>query len=279
MQQLTTREELNSFLSSARKQNASLGFVPTMGALHAGHAALVMHSVEQCDFTIVSLFVNRLQFNNPEDYNKYPVKTREDMALLESLDCDAVFIPEPEVMFPAGYSKIELDLNGLDTKLEGQSRPGHFDGVVQVVYRLFDYIRPDKAFFGLKDYQQCMVIRLLKKKYFQDISLEFLPTIREADGLAMSSRNARLSPAGRMKAPVIHKVLQAVVSLSRHVVARDALKYARHLLARENVQVDYFELVHADTLQPGQDWFKKGKNVLLTAVIIDGVRLIDNEIF
>ena len=256
-----------------------MGFVPTMGALHAGHLELVKKSVEENDFTIVSIFVNELQFNNPNDFKNYPISNERDIELLKNISCDAVFMPNNEVMYPKNFKKIALDLGILDTVLEGPLRPGHFDGVLQVVYRLFDYIKPNTVYLGLKDYQQCLVIKVLKNAFFHSINLVFCPTIRMESGLALSSRNERLSATGKMEAAFLFKVLTTIKDLSVHIEAVDALKYGKHLLQLKGIEIEYLEFANADTLTPGKNWFKKNKNIVLIAVYIEGVRLIDNIVF
>lgn len=279
MEVVSTRQELDNYLSGLRKRGIKIGFIPTMGALHPGHISLVSRSVEENDYTVVSVFVNRLQFNNNKDFETYPDSREEDIKLLSESGCDLAFFPDPEVMYPAGYSKVKLDLGELNNVLEGPMRPGHYDGVVQVVYRLFDYVKPDKAYFGLKDYQQCLVIKLLRNAFFPHIVLQFCETSRMENGLAMSSRNLRLSAEGIKRAGQIYKVLETIKKLSDHIEVADAIKYGRHLLKEAAIETEYLELANADTLQAGKKWYRKGKNVVLIAVYIDNVRLIDNIIF
>lgn len=247
-----------------------------MGALHEGHLDLVKKSVEENDYTLVSIYVNELQFNNPIDFNNYPITKEDDIEMLKQVSCDAVFMPSSEVMYPKGYKKISLELGNLVDVFEGPLRPGHFDGVVQVVYRLFDYIKPNTAYFGLKDYQQCMVIKALKNQFFHSIHLVFCPTIRMESGLAMSSRNKRLSPLGLIEASYLYKALTTIRDLSIHIEAFDAINYGKLLLQKRQIEVEYLELANADTLAPGKRWFRKNKNIVLLAVNIEGVRLIDN---
>jgi len=276
LQIFNTQIELEVFLSKIRKKGIKIGFVPTMGALHEGHLDLVKKSVEENDFTVVSIYVNELQFNNPIDFNNYPITKEDDIDMLKQVSCDAVFMPSSEVMYPKGYKKISLELGNLVDVFEGPLRPGHFDGVVQVVYRLFDYIKPNTAYFGLKDYQQCMVIKALKNQFFHSIHLVFCPTIRMESGLAMSSRNKRLSPSGLIEASYLYKALATVRDLSIHIEAFDAINYGKLLLQKRQIEVEYLELANADTLAPGKRWFRKNKNIVLLAVNIEGVRLIDN---
>jgi pantoate--beta-alanine ligase len=279
LQVYSRKSDLEGFLSGIRKKRIRIGFVPTMGALHQGHIRLVEKSVENNDYTIVSIYVNHLQFNNKSDFDNYPVPREKDIKMLEAAGCDLAFIPETNDMYPEGYSKVKLELGLLNNVLEGPLRPGHFDGVVQVVYRLFDYIRPDRAYFGLKDYQQCQVIRLLRNAYFPTITLQFCPTSRTESGLAMSSRNERLSAEGKAKAATLYKVLDTIMRLSRHIEAPDALLYGRHMLNEQGIETEYLELAHADTLLSGKKWFRKDKNVVLVAAYIEQVRLIDNIVF
>ena len=276
MQIFNTQIELEGFLSKIRKKGIKIGFVPTMGALHEGHLDLVKKSVEENDYTLVSIYVNELQFNNPIDFNNYPITKEDDIEMLKQVSCDAVFMPSSEVMYPKGYKKISLELGNLVDVFEGPLRPGHFDGVVQVVYRLFDYIKPNTAYFGLKDYQQCMVIKALKNQFFHSIHLVFCPTIRMETGLAMSSRNKRLSPLGLIEASYLYKALTTIRDLSIHIEAFDAINYGKLLLQKRQIEVEYLELANADTLAPGKRWFRKNKNIVLLAVNIEGVRLIDN---
>jgi len=262
-----TQIELQEHLTVLRKQSQSIGFVPTMGALHDGHIQLVKASIQENDITVVSI------------YNNYPQNLSNDIQLLEKAGCDVLFMPDHDGMYPKTYEPISLDLGHLNSVLEGPNRPGHFDGVVQVVNRLFNYVMPNKAYFGLKDYQQCMVIKVLKEAYFPQIDLEFCDTVRLSNGLAMSSRNLRLSKQGVDLASQLYKMLDMIKRLSQHIEAKDALQYATHLLTQKHIEVEYLTLAHADTLNLGKKWFKKHKNVVLIAAHIEGVRLIDNIVF
>jgi pantoate--beta-alanine ligase len=266
-------------MAGIRKKGVSIGFVPTMGALHEGHLNLVKSSAEENDFSIVSVFVNPKQFNNQLDFEKYPVNIQGDIDILEKSGCDAVFIPSFEEVYPLKTRLVKLDLGILDNVFEGPGRPGHFSGVIQVVYRLFDLVKPTTAYFGLKDYQQCLVIKALKNEHFPKIRLQLCPTTREASGLAMSSRNKRLSAEGRKNASRIYSTLNVVKNLHSHIEAADAIKYGKHLLKNSGIEVEYLSLANADTLVPAEKWQRTNKNVLLVAAMIDGVRLIDNISF
>jgi len=271
--------ELQGVISDLSESRSKIGFVPTMGALHEGHLQLVKQSHEENDLTIVSIFVNPKQFNNKEDFDKYPVTIERDKQMLERAYCDILFLPDETVVYPKNFKPAKLNLGQLDSVFEGPLRPGHFDGVVQVVYRLFEMVRPHTAYFGLKDYQQCMVIKLLRNAYFPKIELKFAETIRQPDGLAMSSRNARLSQIGLEKASNLYKALTMVKNLKKHIEPFDALKYAKYNLAQQGIEVEYLSLANADTLIESKKWLRKGKNVVLAAVWVEGVRLIDNIIF
>ncbi|GIV28369.1 MAG: pantothenate synthetase [Bacteroidia bacterium] len=271
---LKTAKELLDLRNS--QKNKSIGFVPTMGALHQGHLELVKHSIVENDFTYVSIFVNPLQFNNKEDLEKYPRTIEKDIGLLESIDTDAVFIPEYAEVYNAGISYDTIDLSYLNSILEGPKRPGHFDGVVKVVSILFKLIQPDKAYFGLKDFQQVKVIEKLIKDKQYPIRLVPCPTVREVDGLAMSSRNVRLSPDARKKAAMIYQWLLKARDLYQQgctvkeiekIIIEDIQKHS-------DFQLDYFEIRDANDLSPIHN--AQQPAVALIAVYLDGVRLIDN---
>lgn len=250
-----------------------------MGALHKGHLDLVKASMAENDYTIVSIFVNPRQFNNKEDFEKYPVDERGDINLLADIGCDALFVPSYAEVYPPEIKTFKMDLGNLDKVLEGAERPGHFGGVVQVVYRFFELINPDVAYFGMKDFQQCMVISAMRKAYFPKIKLKFCPITRESSGLAMSSRNVRLSKEARENAANIYKILNTVKSLSKHIEAPDAIKHGKYLLKNKGIDVQYLSLANADSLAISNKWLKSGKNILLIAAFVEGVRLIDNIVF
>jgi pantoate--beta-alanine ligase len=276
---LKTNIELEAWLSEIKSKNASVGFVPTMGALHKGHLGLVKKSSEDNDYTIVSVFVNPKQFNNRQDFEKYPITIDQDIHILESVMCDAVFVPSYHEVYPEKIKPVNLDLGHLNKVFEGPGRPGHFEGVIQVVHRFFDLVKPNMAYFGLKDFQQCMVIKALRNEYFPKIKLQFCPTEREKNGLAMSSRNTRLSEQGVKTAAKIYEVLNVIKSLHEHIDAPDAINYGRLLLRNAQIEVEYLSLANADTFTPAVKWQRNHKNALLIAAHVEGVRLIDNIIF
>src|SRR5262245_46576859 len=199
--------DLSNWLETQRKNNLQIGFVPTMGALHPGHLSLIGSSKEENEITLSSIFVNPTQFNDPKDFEKYPVTPEKDIYLLESIGCDILFVPDILEIYPHGTTAVNhYDLGYLDTVLEGKYRPGHFQVVCQVVHRLLDIVKPDSLYLGQKDYQQCMVIKRLAELTNSQVKIIICPTLREEDGLAMSSRNLRLSPEYRKKAAKIFAV-------------------------------------------------------------------------
>jgi pantoate--beta-alanine ligase len=249
-----------------------------MGALHHGHLKLIEKSKKENLFTVVSIFVNPKQFNNKEDFNKYPITINEDIELLKSINCDLLYIPTYEEIYPSEMENIKIPLNNLDKVFEGEKRPGHFAGVAAVVHRLFSLVEPHKAFFGLKDFQQCLVIKNLRDHYFKNIKLKFCPTIREKSGLAMSSRNKRLSKEGLKIASNIYKAMKEVKSNFNHLDINTALSEGLKLLKQHPIEIDYFSVANKHTLKPTKQWMPNRNNVLLVAVFIEDVRLIDNII-
>jgi pantoate--beta-alanine ligase len=276
---LRTNIELAEWLAEIRRGRVEIGFVPTMGALHKGHIELVKTSIQENDYTIVSIFINPKQFNSHEDFEKYPVTIDKDLEELEKEQCDAVFIPGYKEVYPDGLKPVKLDMGHLETVFEGPVRPGHFNGVVQVVKRFFELVEPTTAYFGLKDFQQCMVVKKLRNEYFPKVKLQFCPTMREESGLAMSSRNERLSAEGKLLASRIFEVLSIIKKLSLHIEAPDAIKYGKGLLHKARIEVEYLELANVDSFVAVNKWQKTKKNVLLIAAYIEGVRLIDNVVF
>lgn len=278
--------DLSSFVTEEldfiRKQGTRIGFVPTMGALHQGHLSLVRRSKADADFTVVSIFVNPTQFNNPEDLKNYPRKVDADTAFLESAFVDLLFAPDEQEIYPdaAARNRVpQVDLGALETVMEGAHRPGHFRGVVQVVHRLFEIIRPDVAFFGEKDFQQLAVIRAMVNQLGLPVEIVACPTVRERDGLAMSSRNARLSPEQRAEAAVLYKALDDVRDRC-HEMPLNSLKAKATQLIESNgmFKVDYLEIADATTLLPIQS-MEDAENVrCFVAATIGDVRLIDNVI-
>lgn len=257
----------------------TIGFVPTMGALHEGHASLIRRAVSECGAVVVSDFVNPTQFNNKNDFNTYPRVLEEDSAFVKALGAAVLFAPSVEEMYPAGtdYDKKVFDLGGLDKYGEGPRRPGHFNGMAQVVTRLFDIVRPDMAYFGEKDYQQLAIIEYFVKKLGYGIKIVRCPIARGADGLALSSRNKLLTPAQREAAPNIYRSISKAVDMVGKMSVKEAVKAVTELIDSDSrLRTEYVEIVDASTLRPVADWNEAGHLRLTCAVYAGQVRLIDN---
>jgi len=257
--------------------NQTVAFVPTMGALHSGHHSLIAHAAQMSDLVVVSIFVNALQFGDADDYNKYPRDERSDYLASVSAGANIVFAPQQQDVFPADFNRY-LTPSSLADNYEGKHRPGHFAGVVTVVSRLFDIVQPDVAIFGAKDYQQVAVIRAMSSELHPTIRIETLETVRDTDGLALSSRNTRLSTASRLQAQVIPRALRSIADLHAqgetrsHVLKSEGLK---NFGAEPNMHVEYLEIVQQEKLNTVDE----ARNaVVLFAGVIDGVRLIDNQL-
>jgi len=259
-----------------RREGSKVGFVPTMGALHEGHLALVQRARAECGAVCVSIFVNPLQFNNPEDLRHYPRQLEQDRRLLEGVGCDLLFAPD-EVSIYQDHVPRTYDLGGLDEVLEGPSRPGHFQGVVNVVERLFHYVRPDMAYFGEKDRQQLAVIGHVASALRWPERIVPCETSRAADGLALSSRNQRLSPEERAIAPVIHRSLAAVRAVAFQLPVAEARMAGEKVLATQpDIRLDYLAIADPRSLRPLEDWGGREEAVALIAAWLGPVRLIDN---
>lgn len=269
---------LQDYLKNQRRKGKSLGFVPTMGALHRGHLSLIEASKAENDLTICSIFVNPTQFNNPQDLAVYPRTLQADCEMLESVKCDVVFAPNAHDMYLT-LPNLKFDFGDLERVLEGKFRPGHFNGVGIVVSKLFNIIQPDSAYFGQKDLQQCAVINRLVKDLSYNLKLNICPTQRETDGLAMSSRNRNLTPEQRKNAPEIYKALQKAVELLKDKKSSLSIKgfITSHLDNIEGIEVEYFEISDFETLQPIHE-FSEGKTALCIAAFMGKTRLIDNVI-
>lgn len=268
--------ELQGYLTQIRSKGKTVGFVPTMGALHQGHLSLVEASKKACDYTICSIFVNPTQFNDKEDLDRYPRMPEKDIKLLESVYCDAVFMPEVAEIYKSN-EKAHFDFGYLDKTLEGAHRPGHFSGVAQIVKRLFEIVQPDSAFFGDKDYQQAMIVKALVKQMKSSIKIITCPTLREFDGLAMSSRNALLKGEERATAGLIPKMMNQARELALSAGVKEAKDYIhKEVAANKNMKLDYYEICNADTLETITDLKSGTKAVSLIAVFVGNIRLIDN---
>ncbi len=272
------KKDIEHKINELKQQGKSIGFVPTMGALHQGHLSLIEASREQNDVTICSVFVNPTQFNDINDFKKYPVTIETDILLLTEQGNDILFLPSVEEMYPEGTNGIEhYELDELETLLEGKYRPGHFQGVCQVVNRLFNIVKPHRAYFGQKDYQQCMVIKKMIELKQLPVEIVVHPTIREKNGLAMSSRNLRLSEEDKEKATIIYKAL-TYIKANKNEVDLITLKQEAAQMLMDNgfERIDYVEISDAETLKPLHNISDSKGAVALVAAFIGGVRLIDN---
>jgi pantoate--beta-alanine ligase len=268
-------QTLRKFLSSKKEQNLSCGFVPTMGALHEGHISLIHQAKLQTDFCLVSIFVNPTQFNESSDFNSYPRQVDQDIKMLQEAQVEAVFLPSTEEMYSNGMPLLDLPLDGLDNVMEGTFRPGHFQGVVTVVDKFFSLIHPRKAFFGLKDFQQLAVIRLLALKRYPNIEIVPCAILREANGLAMSSRNELLDANDRQHAAAIYRILSNLSQNWKIQPFVEVLKTARDAFQETNFALEYLEICNALSLETLTDYEDKPA-VACVAVRIGRVRLIDN---
>jgi pantoate--beta-alanine ligase len=271
--------ELTEFIRKQRMNDRVVGFVPTMGALHEGHITLISQSLKDKNLTVCSIFVNPTQFNDPKDFEKYPVTIESDISMLEKAGCEILFLPGFGEIYPAGIQTLKkYELGFIETVLEGKFRPGHFQGVCQVVHRLLEIVTPDFLYMGQKDYQQCMVIsKLLELTGLNSrIQLNVIPTIRETDGLAMSSRNRRLNPDDRKNATAIWQCLNDVKENLEPGNTHPIIREATGQLATKGFRVDYVEIADAKTLQAIRNWDGNQKSVALVAAFLNEVRLIDN---
>lgn len=273
---LTKIADVRNYITKAKTENKIIGFVPTMGALHEGHISLIEISRKQTDITVCSIFVNPTQFNNPEDLKHYPRTPEADIKLLETAGCDILYMPEVKDIYPENYNQ-KFDFGYLDTILEGAKRPGHFNGVGQVVSLLLEGVKPDKAFFGIKDYQQVMVVKSLVKQLNLPVEIVSCPILREADGLAMSSRNTRLSAEERIVAGMIPDIMQQANKLVKENGVSAAKQFVESIVAKVSImKLDYFEVCDAGTLESLSNFNPNQKAVSLIAVFVGNIRLIDN---
>lgn len=276
MRIITSIIDMQSLAESLRKQGRAIGFVPTMGYLHEGHLSLMRKAREACDIVVVSIFVNPTQFGPQEDFDRYPRDEEGDRKKCESAGVDILFMPTAPEMYP-GKPDVFVMVEGISEILEGAVRPGHFRGVATVVCKLFNIVRPHKAYFGQKDYQQCVVIRRMATGLNMDVEVTVLPTVREPDGLAMSSRNTYLDMAERRTAAVIHRALAEAERLIRAGVKEPekVRNKIRAVLSEEPaISVDYIEIAGPENLSPLD--VVGSRLVILVAVRLGRTRLIDN---
>ncbi|WP_159799905.1 pantoate--beta-alanine ligase [Flavobacterium sp. MK4S-17] len=268
---------LKALLSEHKKANATIGFVPTMGALHKGHLSLLEASAANNTITVISIFVNPTQFNNPEDLEKYPRTLDDDVKKIQSVNENIiVFAPTVDEMYEGRTQSGNFEFGGLENQMEGSHRPGHFDGVGTIVKKLFEIVEPDNAYFGEKDFQQLQIVRRLVKNYNIPVNIVGCPISREPNGLAMSSRNQRLTEQERNEASVIYKILAEAKTIYRNEGEDAAKKYVSTAFSgHPDFMVEYFEIADEETLLPATA-AKNGKQRAFIAVYINGIRLIDN---
>lgn len=271
-----TKQDLRNHLDHVAV-GKRIGFVPTMGALHQGHLALVEQAKQHADIVVCSIFVNPTQFNDPADLEKYPRPIENDISLLQQAACDILFLPDVKEIYPEQDEKWSIDLGALDKIWEGEHRPGHFQGVTQVVHRLFEIVRPHLACFGQKDFQQVMVIQRMLEITQMPVELLICPTIRDEHGLALSSRNVRLSPEGKIKALVLSRALRTVKEQFETKSPQELRDLGKEIIAQESdVELEYFAICEARSLEETMCIIDGKQYVAIVAAWIEGVRLIDN---
>jgi pantoate--beta-alanine ligase len=279
MKTITTISEAGAFIDAAKGKGRSIGFVPTMGALHEGHLALMDRAGKENDLLVVSVFVNPIQFNNPDDLKNYPRDLQSDAQKLESVECDLLFAPSAEEMYPDEEVR-KFDFGSLEYVMEGKFRPGHFNGVAVVVDKLFRIIRPNRAYFGQKDFQQLAIIRRLVETESHRVEVVACPTVREPDGLAMSSRNLRLTDDERKEAPFIHQMLMEAYSMAaKHMPPAEIVLFVTNAFEKHEVfRLEYFEIVDTSNLQTIRSWDEAPQAIGCIAAYLGNIRLIDNMI-
>ena len=269
-------QELKRYLAEERQHNKQIGFVPTMGALHNGHLSLVKRCVEENDVCVVSVFVNPTQFNDKNDFATYPRTLDKDSALLEPVGCDYVFAPTETEMYPEPDTRT-FDFGTVSAVMEGARRPGHFNGVAQIVSKLFYAVEPDNAYFGEKDFQQIAVIRAMVKQLNIPVKINACPILREDDGLALSSRNVRLTPEQRQKAPLIARTLKESTNFAAGKSVQEVIDYVVNTINADPVmRVEYYEIVDGNTMESIKNWSDTDYAVGCITVYCGEVRLIDN---
>ena len=279
MKVINKTSDLQAIIKQFKNNGKSIGLVPTMGALHKGHLSLVKNSISNNDITVVSIFVNPTQFNNQNDLASYPRMVDKDLELLQTVGCDVVFAPEADDIYSKSEtdSRFEFDFEGLDKVMEGKFRPGHFNGVVQIVSKLFDLVRPDRAYFGEKDFQQLAIIRLMTRRYNLPIEIVPCPIVREDSGLALSSRNSLLKDNEKQVAQHIY----AVLNESRQFVPQTEVEELKQCVIaaieqKPELKVEYFDIVDGHTLKSIGKWDEYDYVVGCITVFCGNVRLIDN---
>jgi pantoate--beta-alanine ligase len=275
------KQDLQNIIQKQKQLGKKIGFVPTMGYLHEGHLSLMSACKKDSDFLVVSIFVNPLQFNDPKDFEKYPKDEQRDLQLCESIGVDLVYLPELDEIYPEGpLTTVTIKIPHLMNCLCGKSRPGHFEGVLIVLARLFHILQPDIAYFGKKDYQQFLIVREFVKELMFPIEIRGLDTVREKNGLAMSSRNSRLNPKELEAATLLFRSLKIAEEYAqkKNISIEELIEVIRDvLLSSSLIKIDYISILNPETLQPKESL--KGKNFIGIAAFVGEVRLIDNHIF
>ena len=276
MKVLKSKKTLIDYVERQREMGKKIGFAPTMGALHQGHLSLYKAAKKENDEVISSIFVNPTQFNNPDDFQKYPKTLEKDLELLEKVGVDAVYVPNVEEMYPDGLNSKKYNFDGLENEMEGKYRPGHFDGVGTIVEELFRQVQPHNAYFGEKDYQQLAIIKKMVEKTKLPVKIHGVPTLREEDGLAMSSRNVRLTETQRKEATIIYETLTKVKEWFKVISLEEIKQKVTDIFRNSNFELEYFVIADEKTLKE-TDFFYKDKNYRAFIVAYaDDVRLIDN---
>lgn len=276
MQVFQQISEVKTYISSQKQQHKTIGFVPTMGALHQGHISLINESKKVCDITVCSIFVNPTQFNNANDLTRYPRTPEVDRQLLEQAGCDVLYMPDVKDIYPTTDTR-QFNFGYIDTILEAEHRPGHYNGVGQVVSILLAGIEPNKAFFGSKDYQQVMIVRTLVKQLKLPVEIISCPILREDDGLAMSSRNMLLIPEERKIASLVPKMMEGARDIAKQIGVSAAKLYILNEVAQVSImKLDYYEVCDTETLEPLTALKPNQQAISLIAVFVGNIRLIDN---
>ena len=276
MKVLKSKKTLIDYVERQREMGKKIGFAPTMGALHQGHLSLYKAAKKENDEVISSIFVNPTQFNNPDDFQKYPKTLEKDIELLEKAGVDAVYVPNVEEMYPDGLNSKKYDFDGLENEMEGKYRPGHFDGVGTIVEELFRQVQPHNAYFGEKDYQQLAIIKKMVEKTKLPVKIHGVPTLREEDGLAMSSRNVRLTETQRKEATIIYETLTKVKEWFKVISLEEIKQKVTDIFRNSNFELEYFVIADKDTLKEANAIDEDKEYRAFIVAYADTVRLIDN---
>ena len=276
MKVLKSKKTLIDYVERQREMGKKIGFAPTMGALHQGHLSLYEAAKHENDEVISSIFVNPTQFNNPDDFQKYPKTLEKDLELLEKAGVDAVYVPNVEEMYPDGLNSKKYDFDGLENEMEGKYRPGHFDGVGTIVEELFRQVQPHNAYFGEKDYQQLAIIKKMVEKTKLPVKIHGVPTLREEDGLAMSSRNVRLTETQRKEATIIYETLTKVKEWFKVISLEEIKQKVTDIFRNSNFELEYFVIADEETLKEANAIDEDKEYRAFIVAYADTVRLIDN---